>query len=78
MAGLKNIYQMQGFMPNHAIHGETILERHAAFQAQQYTPYCRICGQVIIEAHQDEQKGHVDYEMELYYQAHTKCLRSRF
>lgn len=77
MAGLKNIYQRQGFMPNHTIHGENILERHIALQTQQYTPYCRFCGQVIIEANQDDQNASVDYEMELYYQAHTSCLMSK-
>lgn len=77
MAGLKNIFQQQGFAPNHEISGKTILDRHAAFQAQQYTPYCRICGQVIIEASEDQHGGHVDYEMELYYQAHMSCLRFR-
>lgn len=78
MAGLKNTYQQQGFMPNHTIQGDTVWERQATFQALQYTPYCRICGGVIIESRQDECGSAVDYEMELYYQAHTKCLRSRF
>ena len=78
MAGLKNIYQQQGFMPNHTISGDTIFDRHLALQSQQYTPFCRICGQVIIEADQDAENKSVDYEMELYYQAHTSCLGSRY
>lgn len=78
MAGLKNMYQMQGLMPTNSVSGDTIFERHAAFQAQEYTPYCRYCGQEIIDATQDEEGSAVDYQMELYYQAHTHCLNSRF
>jgi len=78
MAGLKNMYQIYGMTPTNTVNGENPFERDMAFRAMQYTPYCRVCGQEILEAKQDEFGGSVDYERELYFMAHERCMQSKY
>lgn len=73
MAGLKNAYQYQGATPFDTIQGNTIWERHAALQQRQLTPYCRLCGNEIVNSPVDENGHKVNPEWEAAYRVHYRC-----
>lgn len=77
MAGLKNVYQHYGATPFETMQGGTIMDRHMQLQQRQYTPYCQLCGQELIDAREDENGHAVDPEWERTYQVHYRCYLKR-
>ncbi|MGH1263414.1 hypothetical protein ACQVWE_14015 [Bacillus cereus] len=51
------------------------MDRHMQSQLRQYTPYCKFCGQEIINSKQNEHGQNVDPEWETHYQMHYRCYR---
>lgn len=78
MAGKQNHLQQFGLPVGPGFnHIENPFERHAAYMAQEVTPYCKGCGKQILSAHQDETGATVDSEAEQKRQMCTPCYAER-
>ena len=73
MAGIKHAYQSYGVAPFGKLPGKTIWDRHAALQQRQLTPYCKLCGNEIVNSPVDENGHKVNPEWEATYQVHYRC-----
>lgn len=54
---------------------EDVILRDMAFKTKQSTPYCKHCGQVIVESEQDANGFNTDFEWEIKNLTHYKCLK---
>ena len=52
------------------------IDRHIAFVSHTQEPFCQLCGKPIIMSSVDEHGGRVDWEEEMRFQVHTKCLQA--
>ena len=73
MAGIKNPYQAYGATPFDPIQGKSIEDRHVQMQLRQLTPYCRLCGNEIVNSEVDEHGHSVNPEWERAYRVHYRC-----
>jgi hypothetical protein len=74
MAGRKNQAQQLGMRPDIS-HIEDPFLRDMAFRGAQLTPFCKHCGQVIVESGQDDNGFNVDSEWEIKNRTHYKCMK---
>lgn len=77
MAGIKNPYQAYGATPFDPIQGKSIEDRHVQMQLRQLTPYCRLCGNEIVDSNIDEHGHSVSPEWERAYRVHYRCYMKK-
>lgn len=75
MAGIKHHLQQYGYLNHNLYKIEDPIERDLAFKTMSVTPYCKKCGEPILEAEssKDNPAGKVDYQMELRMGMHQHC-----
>lgn len=75
MAGRKHHLQQFGRPMNDFNKIQDPFERDLAFKSMTATPYCKHCGEQILDALMDKNKGNVDWEWEMKHQAHYRCYK---
>lgn len=74
MAGRKHHLQQFGYMNMDWNKIQDPIERDYAFRSLETTPYCKFCGNQILDASQDAEGKSVNWEWEQQNLAHYKCM----
>jgi hypothetical protein len=74
MAGRKHHLQQMGYMGKNLSDIKDPMERDFAFRSMQTTPYCKHCGEVILQAFEDKHGQQVDAEWEMKNLTHYHCF----
>jgi hypothetical protein len=75
MAGRKHRLQEYGYMNMDWNKIDDPFERDFAFRSLEATPYCKFCGEQILDASQDAEGKSVNWEWELKNLMHYSCLQ---
>lgn len=73
MAGRKHHLQQLGYSGANLSKIEDPMERDFAFRTIQATPYCKHCGEQVLQSLQDKDGKAIDSEWEQKNQAHYNC-----
>lgn len=74
MAGRKNHLQQMGYMGKDLSGIKDPVERDFAYRGMNIAPYCKHCGEVILQSFEDKHGKPIDSEWETINRAHYNCF----